>query len=70
MNRAVIVHLLCTLSKQTLAVPDVDMKLKLPDSNLMNHLGQDMCIYIYLCVREICLPQNVCTAETFCMTRY
>lgn len=19
---------------------------------------------------EICLPQNVCTAETFCMTRY
>lgn len=53
MNSAVSVHPLCTLSIQTLAAPDVDVKLKLPDSILINHLNQDIYIhthkkYIYI----------------------
>lgn len=45
MNRPVSVQFLCTMSIQTLTVPDVDMKLKLPGSILIKHLNLDRYIH-------------------------
>lgn len=47
MDRTVRLPALCTQSIHTVAVPDVDIKLKLPDSILINHPNQKK--YIYIC---------------------
>lgn len=47
MDRTVGVPILCTQSIHTVAAPDVDIKLKLPDSILINRLNQNKYIYIY-----------------------
>lgn len=46
MDRTVGVPSQCMQSIHTVAVPDVDTKLKLPDSILINHLNQNIYIYI------------------------
>lgn len=47
MDRTVRLPALCTQSIHTVAVPDVDIKLKLPDSILINHPNQKKYIYMY-----------------------
>lgn len=75
MDRTVRLPALCTQSIHTVAVPDVDIKLKLPDSILINHPNQKIYIYVhthtktniytYTRINEICLPQVCVLQKTF-----